>query len=54
MADLRLDVVAILVCHHGTELAELPEQVILVFGVTELCGKRTALVGFGWGGAWAA
>ena len=47
MADLHLDVVAILVCYHGAELAEFSEQAVLVFGVTELVGKRTAVVGFG-------
>ena len=44
--DLSLRVVAGDLCHHGTELAELAQQAVLVVGVTQLSGEGTALACF--------
>lgn len=43
--DLSLGVVAVVFSHRGAELTELPEEAVLVLGVTELLGEGAALGG---------
>lgn len=47
--DLCLDIVAVVFCHHGTELAKLSEEAVLVLAVTQLGGQGAALADIGRG-----